>query len=111
MTLRYLGKYPVVTHLPQTLTSFRLHETSKTSSRQSDFHRVRMIICNKMLKDPYCASHKRICSLRLRSRAYSKRLDAIVRSNGSATSRAFSQRCPARPVLIKMSAAVAIGHE
>ena len=90
MTLRYLAKYPEVSYLPQTLTSFRLHETSKTSSRQSGFHRERMIVYSKIMKDPDCASLKRICSLRLRSHAWWERLDAIVRSNRSAASRALT---------------------
>jgi glycosyltransferase involved in cell wall biosynthesis len=90
MTLRYLAKYPEVTYLPQTLASFRLHEMSKTISQQSDFHRERMIVYGKISEDPDCALLKRICSLRLRSHAWWERLDAIVRSNGSATSRAIT---------------------
>ena len=42
------------------------------------------------MKDPDCASLKRICSLRLRSHAWWERLDAIVRSNRSAASRALT---------------------
>lgn len=88
MTLRYLAKFPEVTYLPQTLAAFRLHDTSKTISRQSDFHRERMVVYNKLLHHPDFASIKRICARRLRSHAWWERLDAIVRSNGSAASRA-----------------------
>src|SRR5262245_10149752 len=56
LTLRYLAKYPEVTYLPQTLASFRLHETSKTSSQQSDFNQERMIVYRKILNHPDCAS-------------------------------------------------------
>jgi glycosyltransferase involved in cell wall biosynthesis len=90
MTLRYLVKYPEVTYLPQTLAAFRLHNASKTSSNQSDFHLERMIVYNKLLNHPDCASLKQICSLRLRSHGWWERLDAIVRSNGSAASRALT---------------------
>ena len=79
-----------MTYLSQTLSAFRLHETSKTSSQQGDFDRERMIVYSKIMNHPDCASLKRICSLRLRSHAWWERLDAIVRSNGSAASRALT---------------------
>src|SRR5262249_5753743 len=77
LTLRYLAKYPEVIYLPQTLASFRLHETSKTISLQGDFYRERIVVYSKLLNHPDCASLKRICSLRLRSHAWWERLDAI----------------------------------
>lgn len=89
MILRYLMKYPEVTYLPQTLASFRLHEGSKTSSQQSEFHRERMIVYSKVLKDPDCGSLKRICSRRLRSHAWWQKLDAIMQSNKPVASRAL----------------------
>ena len=90
LTLRYLAKYPELLYLPQTLASFRLHDTSKTTSQQLGFHRERMIVYNKILNHPDCASLKQICSLRLRSHAWWERLDTIVRSNHSAASRALT---------------------
>jgi glycosyltransferase involved in cell wall biosynthesis len=89
MTLRYLVKFPEVTYLPETLAAFRLHETSKTISRQADFHRERLIVYNKIMKHPECASLKQVCSRRLRSHAWWERLDVIVRSNNSAAYRAL----------------------
>jgi glycosyltransferase involved in cell wall biosynthesis len=90
LVLRYLIKFPDVTYLPQTLASFRLHQASKTISRESDFSRERMIVYDKLLKDTDCASLRRICSLRLRSHAWWERLDAIVQSKDSAASRALT---------------------
>jgi glycosyltransferase involved in cell wall biosynthesis len=90
LTLRYLAKYPELIYLPQILASFRLHETSKTTLQQHDFHRERIFVYNKILNHPDCASLKQICSLRLRSHAWWERLDTIVRSNDSAASRALT---------------------
>ncbi len=90
LTLRYLAKYPELIYLPQILASFRLHETSKTTSQQHDFHRERIFVYNKILNHPDCASLKQICSLRLRRHAWWERLDTIVRSNDSAASRALT---------------------
>jgi hypothetical protein len=89
MTLRYLVKFPEVTYLPQTLVGFRLHETSKTISRQADFHRERMTVYNKIMNHPECASLKQICSRRLRCHAWWEKLDGIAGSNDSAASRAL----------------------
>jgi hypothetical protein len=90
LTLKYLVEYPEVTYLPQTLTSFRLHETSKTSSRQSVFRREHMIVYGKIVKDQDCASLKLNCSLCLRSHRWWEGLDAIVRSSGSVASPALT---------------------
>jgi len=90
LCLRYLAKYPEVTYLRRNLVSFRLHDTSKTISRQSDFHRERMIVFKKILEDPACASLKRICLRHLRSDAWWERLDTIVRSNNPAAIRALT---------------------
>ena len=90
MVLRYLAKYPEVTYLPQTLGSFRLHATSKTTSQHSGFHRERMIVYNKLLSHPDCASLKRVCSRRLRSHAWWERIDAITRSHDSTALRALT---------------------
>jgi glycosyltransferase involved in cell wall biosynthesis len=90
LTVRYLAKYPQLTYLPQTLASFRLHQTSKTISRQSNFDRERMIVYSKILNHPDCTSLKKLCSLCLRSYHWWEQLDEIVQSNGSGLSRALA---------------------
>jgi glycosyltransferase involved in cell wall biosynthesis len=90
MILRYLIKHPEVTYLPQTLTAFRLHESSKTVSRPSDFHRERIFICGKILNDAHSASLKRICRRRLRNHAWWEKLDSIVQSSRSPAFRALT---------------------
>jgi glycosyltransferase involved in cell wall biosynthesis len=90
ITLRYLAKYPEVIDLAHTVASFRLHDASKTISRQSDFERERLIVYRKILNNPDCVSLKRICSFWLRSYAWWETLDDIVQSNGSGLSRALA---------------------